>query len=614
MTTKTLNMNKSFLLALSLLTFTMVNSTLPAQTLNPSGDSFQKNSVWVNSIGQVNMRLLKDKFTVVMITDMNCVECGYYAKSIEKLTEHTLVVQLLQVMKANQEHPYSRSRINNYIQQYSFTHPIGILPDFENFKHSNISELPYFIVYDKSDIPLFSSGGIVGFERVIAKIKELLASKSTMKNYSSYGILPEVQVTQWANPIIEMPSYLAEDQSTGIYVNDAAHNRIVDLSKSGQCISIDGSSILPGYDGEEEGGVRLQNARGILAYNGLLYVADTYNNRLREVNNELLTSRTIVGNGSLDSLGLPTDVVAWKRKLYVADAFHNQILQVDVSKKKSKIFASLPVKSDELVRVYPMNLSVGTRGLYVVMSNGEVLLLDKKGKAKEISNSEKIPFSAVEEWKGGLAGCSPDRNAIYFKKKDHWNLLTDGKDEHSISVGVPPLNRPFDMAVIGGELYISDTENHIIRVIHSEKESVAHPFPMQLSEMLISEEPAHTFGQPVMVEEPILVGKKPTTVRVKLNLQGYQIVEGGKNIFLMHYDSIVGEVLNETISRDELNFIIYPNPQEETVYTECYLTLARPETPWLQIIKRTYLVFSIENRDDAEAIQEFEYSPDLLPH
>jgi hypothetical protein len=202
---------------------------------------------------------------------------------------------------------------------------------------------------------------------------------------------------------------------------------------------------------------------------------------------------------------------------------------------------------------------------------------------------------------------------VYFMKKNEWCVLTDGKDQESIRLGLPAFNRPYDLAMLNGELYVTDTYNHCIRVIHSSSETTPHVFQIQLNELLISDEPSHTYGQ-LVVMESIPVSNEITAFKVELDLQGYVIKAGGKNLVIMHESPEIGEILTPEIKENEFAFTVQPNTGHDAVYIECYLTLEHPSTPHHQIIKRAYLVFPIEPTPDTEAIQHLKYKPDLLPY
>jgi sugar lactone lactonase YvrE len=601
--------------ALVVLFITALSNTHFGQrtTTTKEGDYFPKETLWLNSNGNVSFQELKDKYVVVLVNDIRNLEGSYCAKALEILSAKHYETQFIHMLVTPTDAAISRTDILHYIQQHNYHHPIGILPDFKGFTTSAIQELPYFLVYDRSNTPIYQGAGInalLEIEQLVASLRTLSSSKS----YSHYQVTSSIKPTDWANPLIELPTYIASQlYGNGIYVNDVSHHRILGINRYGECETVDGSSIMPGYDNEQEGDIFFQHAGGIATDGELLYVADTYNNRIRQVNRDKMQAITINGNGRLDSLALPTDIAFWKGKLYALDGLKNQVLLIHPDKKTSKLFAQLPNKKTGMNRIYPINLTAGKKLLYVAMSNGEVWTIDKKGRLKQLPAHGNVVFSAVCEWNGGLVAVSPSHNGVYFMKKNQWQLLTDGKDEESIRLGLPAFNRPYDLTVVNGELYVTDTYNHCIRVIHSPSEVTPHVFQLQLNLLLISDEPSHTYGQ-LVVMESIAVSNETTAFKVELDLEGYVIKPEGKNLVIMHESPEIGEVLTPEIKDNEFAFTVQPNTGHDAVYMECYLTLEHPSAPHHQIIKRAYLVFPIEPTPDAEAIQHIKYKPDLLPH
>ncbi|MGK3871040.1 alkyl hydroperoxide reductase, partial [Enterococcus faecium] len=83
---------------------------------------------------------------------------------------------------------------------------------------------------------------------------------------------------------------------------------------------------------------RLQHALGVNFHDGLLYVADTYNSKLKVIDPEKRTSKTFLGGGTNGWLtgGLfnePAGLSFADGKLYVADTNAHRIRVVDLKTK-----------------------------------------------------------------------------------------------------------------------------------------------------------------------------------------------------------------------------------------------------------------------------------------
>ncbi len=106
-----------------------------------------------------------------------------------------------------------------------------------------------------------------------------------------------------ANAQLNSPQGVAIDASGNVYITDTMNNRIRKVT-SGVITTVVGNGT-PGYSGD--GGpalsAQLDDPQGGLAVDsaGNLYVADTFNGRIREVSNGVIT--TVAGNGRFGSSG-----------------------------------------------------------------------------------------------------------------------------------------------------------------------------------------------------------------------------------------------------------------------------------------------------------------------
>jgi hypothetical protein len=139
------------------------------------------------------------------------------------------------------------------------------------------------------------------------------------------------------------PSGLASDGKV-LYVADSEGSsiRAVPL-EDGNVTTIVGTAWLPvqrlftfgDVDGQGTQ-VRLQHALDVLFHDGLLYVADTYNNKIKVIDPKQATSRTLVGSGkpgaedSPPAFDEPAGLAYAAGKLYVADTNNHAIRTIDL--------------------------------------------------------------------------------------------------------------------------------------------------------------------------------------------------------------------------------------------------------------------------------------------
>ncbi len=127
--------------------------------------------------------------------------------------------------------------------------------------------------------------------------------------------------------------YFADSEVSAIRSVDMKENRVKTLV--GQDLFVFGD-----VDGKGEA-VRLQHPLGVSGYNGLIYVADTYNHKIKVVNPVDNTCRTFIGNGNAGYIDgkdprfyEPGGLSFANDKLYVADTNNHAIRVVDMKTKE----------------------------------------------------------------------------------------------------------------------------------------------------------------------------------------------------------------------------------------------------------------------------------------
>jgi sugar lactone lactonase YvrE len=148
------------------------------------------------------------------------------------------------------------------------------------------------------------------------------------------------------------PSGLAAD-GTWLYVADSEGSsiRAVPFDPQGRVTTIVGTSRLPEARlftfGDRDGDrrtARLQHPIGVAYHDGIIYVADTYNDKIKAIDAANGTTRTVAGTGKpgySDDQGTfdePSGLAYAAGKLYVADTNNHLIRTVDLATSKVGTF------------------------------------------------------------------------------------------------------------------------------------------------------------------------------------------------------------------------------------------------------------------------------------
>ncbi|MFN9371601.1 MAG: thioredoxin-like domain-containing protein [Planctomycetaceae bacterium] len=176
------------------------------------------------------------------------------------------------------------------------------------------------------------------------------------------------------------PSGLASDGES-LYVVDSEGSAIrkVPLSGEGKVTTIAGTSDLPGGRslfefGDKDGTgeeARFQHPLGIAWHDGLLYVADSYNHKVKSVHPETGEVRTVYGDGKPGTgvkplqFSEPAGLAIANGALYVADTNNHQIKRIDLAPGDARVLEIVgltppnpPRKATPVPDVTPTELTV----------------------------------------------------------------------------------------------------------------------------------------------------------------------------------------------------------------------------------------------------------------
>ncbi|HKB40373.1 MAG TPA: thioredoxin-like domain-containing protein [Gemmataceae bacterium] len=164
--------------------------------------------------------------------------------------------------------------------------------------------------------------------------------KGETERYAGLG-LENIRDGTLARSLFAQPSGLTSDGTT-LYVADSEVSgiRAVPMDGKGEVKTIVGEGLFDFGDIDGTGDqVRLQHALGVVWAEGKLYVADTYNSKLKVIDPEKKSCRTFVG-GEPDGwlagplFSEPGGLSYANGKLYVADTNAHRIRVVDLKTKK----------------------------------------------------------------------------------------------------------------------------------------------------------------------------------------------------------------------------------------------------------------------------------------
>ena len=306
---------------------------------------------------------------------------------------------------------------------------------------------------------------------------------------------------EWQRPLSFPGKILASEH--GLFISDSNHNRIVWIDLDGSVKAVIGSGERGLKDGSADE-ARFYDPQGCDLDWPHLYVADTKNHAIRQIDLESLSVRTLAGtglqsrgfhpggNGRFVALKSPWDVSRVGKHLYIAMAGFHQLWKLDLNTREASVHAGNgreriidgPLAQAELAQ--PSGITSDGHTLFFADSETSSIrsaAIDPMGSVKSIVGLDLFTFGdvdgigkdarlqhpiGVELCDGSLWIADTYNNKIKRLEPvsgDCQSVFGSGASGHEDGAAdVASFFEPAGISAFNGRLYIADTNNHAIRV------------------------------------------------------------------------------------------------------------------------------------------------------
>lgn len=262
-------------------------------------------------------RELKGKVVVLDFFTYCCINCMHILPDLKKLEErntieHGLVV--IGVHSAKFDNEKDSANILAAIQRYNITHPVVNDSMSSLWMDLHIKCWPTLLVLGPRGNPIFvlmGEGHGRRLDKYIRAALQFYQSTGELKNHSikvnPAGELLKTSTLKFPGKIATRPLRIVknDDESAStrfigseLYaVSDSGNNRILVFQANGQIVERIGGKE-PGFADGNFKEARFNSPQGVSFYgNDIIYVADTENHAIREINLTTKTVDTIAGHG-----------------------------------------------------------------------------------------------------------------------------------------------------------------------------------------------------------------------------------------------------------------------------------------------------------------------------
>ncbi|XP_058082799.1 protein SUPPRESSOR OF QUENCHING 1, chloroplastic isoform X2 [Magnolia sinica] len=443
-------------------------SDVEASGTTPTVPEFPSKLDWLNTAPLQWHRDLKGKVVLLDFWTYCCINCMHVLPDLDFLEKkyNDKPFTVVGVHSAKFDNEKDLEAIRNAVLRYNITHPVVNDGDMYLWRALGINSWPTFAIVAPSGkllAQISGEGHRKDLDDFVEAALQFYGEKKILNNSSIPLALEKDSDPRLSTSPLKFPGKLAIDVlNNRLFISDSNHNRIVVTDLQGNFIVQVGST---GEEGLRDGtfDIATFNRPQGLTYNpkkNVLYVADTENHALREIDfvNEMV--QTLAGNGTKGSdykgggkgtsqvLNSPWDLCFEPASeiVYIAMAGQHQIWEHNTLDGVTRAFSG-----DGFER----NLN-GSSAASTSFAQPSGISLFPDSLEAYVADSESSSIRALDLKTGGsrlLAGGDPVFSENLFKFGDHDGSGSDALFQHPLGV----------LCGKDGQIYIADSYNHKIK-------------------------------------------------------------------------------------------------------------------------------------------------------
>lgn len=448
-------------------------SSLTNTKLTPD---FKVGLEWINVTEPLSLHShLKGKIIILDFFTYCCINCMHILPDLKRLEQEISVkdgLVVIGVHSAKFTNEKITGNIKDAVRRYDITHPVVNDKGESMWQTLGVHCWPTLYVLGPNSEPLLMLQGEGHYNTLKMFVTEAISFYKKKERLSEKSI-PQIAAYSFpkSNSILSYPGKVSVDSDKKlIAISDSAHNRIIVADISGEVMyEIGGTS--PGLTDGDFNTAKFFSPQGLVFSpdSKRLYVADTENHCIREINFESKEVSTIVGigvqghdyvggkAGGKQAISSPWDLCLFNDVLLIAMAGTHQIwgyfLQDTVLWKKSyKADTCIALvgsgREENRNNAYPSSAGLAQPSGLAFDGTNFIYFADSESSSIRKISAENGSVSAL------VGGASDPRNLFAFGDKD--GIGTDARLQHPLGVS---------WSSFDNTLYVADTYNHKIKKV-----------------------------------------------------------------------------------------------------------------------------------------------------
>jgi thiol-disulfide isomerase/thioredoxin len=466
---------------------------------------------WLNTDHPILLKNLKGRVVILDFWTYCCINCLHVLpelKYLEQKYQDNLTV--IGIHSAKFDNEKETENIRQAILRYDIEHPVLVDSNFQVWQQYAVRAWPTLIVIDPEGYVIGHLSGEGNQETLDQLVGEMLSEhqEKGTTNFGKLSLTLEKQRQPLATPLAFPGKVLADESKNRLFVADSGHHRIVVSTLTGEVLHIIGTGKAGLTDGAYTD-ARFSSPQGMTldVENDLLYVADTENHTLRQIDLKNQYVKTIAGTGEQSHsirphggaaleirLNSPWDLEKLGDRLLIAMAGSHQIWEMQLETGIIQTYAGTGSEAcvdgslEEAVFAQPSGIATDGRELYI--ADSEVSSIRAVGLVNDLPVRTVCGSGGLFGF-GDVAGDGSDvrlqhclgieYTQNYLWVADTYNHKIKRVDPHTgncqtvLGDGTAGLQNgqgtatrffePSGMSAIAAQVFVADTNNHAIRRI-----------------------------------------------------------------------------------------------------------------------------------------------------
>lgn len=453
---------------------------------------------WLNIDKPLSMKDLNGYIVILDFWTYCCINCMHMLHTLEAIEEKykDKPVVVVGIHSAKFYNERVKENIEKAIERYEIKHPVVIDNDMKIWQNYHVNAWPTIVIIDPKGNIVYKQSG-EGQKEYIEDVIDILLDRYK-------PVTKPLKFNKVRNKKgLAFPGKISFS-SNAFALSDSNNNRILIISLDGEVKDIIGSK--KGFKDGDFKDAQFYRPQGVLWIKDKIYVADTENHALRVIDLSKNEVRTLAGTGEeafsfinntprLTQLNSPWDLAYHNNFIYIAMAGLHQIWRYNLSLDTLEVFAGNGYEGladgnlHEAEFAQPSGLSINNDRLYVADSEtSSIRMIDLNNKyVKTIIGKDLFIFGykdgsllegllqhpigldakdkiyVADTYNHAIRVIDPDTNKIS-------TLISSNKDsECRDGCNTLLLYEPNDVKLYANRLYITDTNNHLIRVYDMNK-------------------------------------------------------------------------------------------------------------------------------------------------